>query len=80
MDASIEVPPDADQDAIEDALDDAIGELGEVSGGERRGSGVIIDLDVEDDVDPDELVGIIREALKSLGVTASKIVVDGKRY
>jgi hypothetical protein len=80
MDVVIHFPPDLgiDQDEIEDALDDAIGELGEVSGGGIDGKGMTIDLDVEDDADPTELVGLIRGALKSLGVTASKIVIDGK--
>jgi hypothetical protein len=82
MDVFIHFPPgvDANKDEIEDVLDDAIGELGEVAGGGIDQSGMSIDLDVEDEVDPDELVGLIREALKSLGVAASKIVVGGKTY
>jgi hypothetical protein len=80
MDVFIYFAPDIDveKDVIEDALDDAIGELGEVTGGGSGEKGMNIDLDVEDDADPGELVDLIRGALKSLGVTPSKIVIDGK--
>lgn len=82
MDGFISLPPNLaiDKDEIEDALDDAIGELGEVSGGAVGEKGMIIDLDLEDDANPLEIVEILRNALKSLGVTATKIVVGGKTW
>ena len=82
MDVTIHFPPnlDVDKDVIEDALDEAIGELGEVSGGGIGEKGMTIDLDVEDDADPAELVDLIRGTLKELGAPFSKIVIDGRTY
>jgi hypothetical protein len=82
MDVFIYFPPDIDveKDVIEDALDDAIGDLGEVTGGGIGESGMNIDLDVEDEVAPEEIVGLIRDALAALQAAYTKIVVNGKTF
>lgn len=82
MDVFIYFAPgvDAAKDEIEDALDEAIGELGEVSGGGIGEKGMTIDVDCEDDVDPKHLVDLIRAALKSVGVGAERIVINGKPF
>jgi hypothetical protein len=82
MDVFIYFPAgiDVEKDVIEDALDDAIGDLGEVTGGGIGESGMNIDLDVEDEVAPEEIVGLIRDALAALQAAYTKIVVNGKTF
>ncbi len=82
MDVFITFPPDLEigKDVIEDTLDDAIGDLGEVTGGGIGDRGMNIDLDVEDDVAPEEIVNVIRAALTELQAAYTKIVVAGKTF
>ena len=80
MDIFIRFPPGVEvrKDEIEDVLDDAIGELGEVTGGSIDAKGMTMDLDVEDDADPEEIVEMIRAGLRALGVTPEQIVLGGR--
>jgi hypothetical protein len=80
MDVFIYFPPnlDVEKDVIEDALDEAIGDLGEVSGGGLGQQGMSIDLDVEDDADPQELADLLRCALASLKVPWTRMDINGK--
>ena len=82
MDVFIYFPPDIDleKDLVEDTLDEAIGERGEVTGGGIGEKGMNIDLDVEDDVAPDEILNVIRAALAELQARYTKIVINGKTF
>jgi hypothetical protein len=82
VDVFIYFPPnlDVEKDEIEDALDEAIGDLGEVSGGGIVQKGMNIDLDVEDDADPEEIADLIRGALARLKVACTKIDINGKTF
>ncbi|HUR38071.1 MAG TPA: hypothetical protein VM222_01205 [Planctomycetota bacterium] len=82
MDVFVTFPAtlDVSADVIEDTLDDAIGERGEVAGGGVGPAGMTLELDVEDDVAPREIVDLILGALKGLGLTPEKIVVNGVTF
>jgi len=82
MDVFVYFAPNLDvsKDEIEDALDEAIGELGEVTGGGISNAGMTIDLDVEDDVAPKKIADLITGALKDLGLSAEKIVIQGATF
>jgi len=82
MDVFIYFPAgiDVEKDVIEDTLDEAIGERGEVTGGGIGEMGMNIDLDVEDDVTPEEILTVIRGALAELQAPYTKIVVAGKSF
>lgn len=82
MDVFIHIPPgmDVDLEEIEDGLDEAIGELGEVAGGAISATGTVIDLDVEDDVDPAQLAGVLRSVLKGMGIAVSRIDIGGASW
>jgi hypothetical protein len=82
MDVFIYFPPNlgVDKDEIEDALDEVIGNLGEVSGGGIGEKGMNIDLDVEDDADPEELVELIRGVLARFKIACTKIDINGKNF
>jgi hypothetical protein len=82
MDVFVYFPPDIDleRDVIEDTLDDAIAERGEVTGGGIGDKGMNIDLDIEDDVAPEEILKVIRTALAELQAPYTKIVIAGKTF
>ena len=82
MDVFIYFPPNlgVDKDEIEDALDEAIGDIGEVSGGGIGQKGMNIDLDVEDDADPEELADLVRATLARLNVACTRIDINGKNF
>lgn len=68
--------PGADRDEIEDALEVALGEAAEVTGAGSGPASSNVDLHVDDQVQPDKVLRIVRDTLRKLGVIITRIVIN----
>lgn len=78
MDAFIYFPVGmkVDRDVVEDVLADALGDVGKVSGAGSGQGGSHVDLHIDDRAPHPKVLGLLKEALKLVGVDRAKIVIN----